>query len=172
MHIRPATLADLAALTVLQNHYVVNTHITFDLLPFTPAGREPWFREHSDGRRYRLLVAEESGGGILGYACTGRFRTKAAYDPTVESSIACAPGATGRGVGTELYRALFRAIEGEDIHRIDAGIAQPNDASNALHARFGFRAVGRFTAVGRKFGKYWDVLWMERPLRLAPDATR
>jgi phosphinothricin acetyltransferase len=57
-------------------------------------------------------------------------------------------------------------IANEDIHRVLAGIAQPNLASNSLHEKFGFRAIGTFTAVGRKFGKYWDVVWMERPLVL------
>ena len=166
MNIRPATLADLPALTAIHNHYVVNTHITFDVRPFTPAEREPWFHEHSDGARYRMFVAKDDR-ELLGYACTGRFRPKAAYDTTVEVSIACAPAATGRGVGTSLYRMLFEALAGEDIHRIVAGIAQPNEASGALHARFGFRPAGLFTAVGRKFGKYWDVLWMERPLDLS-----
>jgi phosphinothricin acetyltransferase len=166
MIIRPADLADLPSLTAIHNYYVVHTHITFDLRPFTPEEREPWFHDHSDGGRYRLFVAEESR-AIAGYACTGRFRAKAAYDTTVEASIACAPACAGRGIGGALYTVLFRAIAAEDIHRIVAGIAQPNDASNALHARFGFRPAGRFTAVGRKFDRYWDVVWMERPLVLA-----
>jgi phosphinothricin acetyltransferase len=65
-----------------------------------------------------------------------------------------------------LYQALFAALAHEDINRIVAGIAQPNAASNALHERFGFKPIGTFTAVGRKFDKYWDVRWLERPLRL------
>ncbi len=164
--IRPGALADLPRLTEIINHYVVNTHITFDLHPFTPEQRVEWFHEHSDGRRYQLLVAEMPAEGVLGYAATGRFRAKAAYDTTVEASIACSPQATGRGIGTQLYRALFALLAGEDIHRVVAGIAQPNPASNALHERFGFKEVGTFTAVGRKSGKYWDVRWMERPLLL------
>jgi len=164
--VRPATLADLPRLTAIHNHYVRHTHITFDVQPFMPEQRAAWFHDHSDGRRYRLLVAEDPSGGVLGYACTGRFRAKDAYDTTVEASVACRPDAVGRGLGTALYQALFEAVAGEDIHRIVAGIAQPNPASNALHQRFGFRIIGSFTQVGRKFAKYWDVIWMERPLRL------
>ncbi|HET7439679.1 MAG TPA: GNAT family N-acetyltransferase [Terriglobales bacterium] len=67
-----------------------------------------WFREHSDGQRYRLLVAESAGDGVVGYATTGRFRAKAAYDTTVEVSIACAPEAKGRGIGTQLMRRFSR----------------------------------------------------------------
>jgi len=65
-----------------------------------------------------------------------------------------------------LYGALFDAIADQDIHRIVAGIAQPNPASNALHRRFGFKGIGNFNEVGRKFDKYWDVTWMQRPLKL------
>ena len=164
--IRVADLEDLPRLTEIHNHYVVNTHITFDLRPFTPDERLTWFKEHSDGRRYRLLVADLRDKGVVGYATTGRFRTKEAYDTTVEVSVACSPDAIGYGIGTQLYEALFAAIQHEDIHRIVGGIAQPNPASNALHARFGFKPVGIFSSVGRKFGRYWDVMWVERPLSL------
>jgi phosphinothricin acetyltransferase len=81
-------------------------------------------------------------------------------------SIACDPKAAGHGIGTKLYRALFQALANEDINRIVAGIAQPNAASNALHEKFAFKLIGTFSAVGRKFDKYWDVKWLERPLRI------
>jgi phosphinothricin acetyltransferase len=71
--------------------------------------------------------------------------------------------------GTLLYRALFKLIAGEDIHRVVAGVTLPNPASMALHERFGFRHVGTFTENGRKFGKYWDVAWFERPLQLGHE---
>jgi len=165
--IRPASLNDLPGLTEIQNYYVIHTHITFDVQPFDPQRRRPWFSDHSDGRRYRLLVADDPKRGVLGYACTGRFRTKEAYDTTVEASVACGPDATGRGLGKLLYAALFEAIADQDVNRIVAGIAQPNLASNALHRHFGFKPIGTFSQVGRKFDRYWDVLWMERPLKLA-----
>lgn len=163
--VRPATIDDLPDITKIHNHYIVHTHITFDVQPYLPEQRLPWFHEHSDGRRYRMLVACDDQGSVAGYACTGRHRGKAAYDTSVEASIACRPNGVGQGIGTLLYQALFEALANEDIHRIVAGIAQPNPASNALHERFGFQRIGLFTEVGRKFGKYWDVLWMERPLR-------
>jgi phosphinothricin acetyltransferase len=81
----------------------------------------------------------------------------------VESSIYCRPDLVVRGIGTALYSALFDSLAGEDIHRIVGGISQPNAASVALHQRCGFRPVGVFSQVGRKFGKYWDVAWFERP---------
>jgi|SRR5580704_2515684 phosphinothricin acetyltransferase len=163
--IRPATRADLPRLTEIYNYYIANTPITFDVDPYTVETRMPWFEEHSETGRHRLLVAEENG-IVIGYASSGRFRSKAAYDPSVESSIYCAPEATGRGLGSKLYAALFEALDAEDINRIVAGVTIPNDASLALHRRFGFRAIGTFTEVGRKFGRFWDVSWLERPRKI------
>lgn len=164
--VRPARLDDLPGITEIHNYYIVNTHITFDIHPYVPEHRVSWFHDHSDGRRYRLLVACDPQGDVIGYACTGRHRSKEAYDTTVESSIGCRPDSTGRGLGTLLYEALFEAIADQDINRIVAGVAQPNAGSNALHQRFGFKTIGTFSQVGRKLGKYWDVMWMERPLKL------
>jgi phosphinothricin acetyltransferase len=162
--VRAAAPDDLPALTAIYNHYIVHTTITFDLQPFEPDGRRAWFDDHASTGRHRLLVAVDAG-GVVGYATTSRWRPKAAYDTTVESSVYCRPDAVGRGIGTLLYTALFEALAAEDIHRIVAGIGQPNPASVALHERFGFRQVGVFSSVGRKFGQYWDVAWFERPLK-------
>ena len=163
---RPAVLSDVPRLAEIYNHYILNTPITFNTEPFTSDGFRDWFEEHSDGKRHRLVVAMEDGGRVIGYAGTGRFRPKQAYETTVETTIYCTPECTSRGVGTALYRALFALIAGEDINRIVAGVTLPNPASLALHERFGFRRVGTFTENGRKFGKYWDVAWFERPLKL------
>jgi phosphinothricin acetyltransferase len=164
MIIRSAVLEDLPQLTELHNHYVKNTHITFDTQPFTADQRLGWYHDHSDGRRHRIVVAQEDGDKILGYASAGSFRKKQAYDTTVEVSVACIPELKGKGIGTALYAELFRLLAGEDVHRAVAGIAQPNDASNALHKKFGFTPVGTFTQVGRKFDKYWDVMWLEKTI--------
>jgi len=165
LEIRVADRSDLPRLTEIYNHYVVNTAITFDIAPLSVEARVPWFDEHTAGGRHRMLVAVEAG-VVVGYAGTARFRAKAAYDTTVEATIYCAHDATGRGIGTKLYAALFDAIANEDINRIVAGITLPNDVSIALHERLGFRRVGIYSEVGRKFGRYWDVIWLERPLRL------
>ncbi|HEX4004444.1 MAG TPA: GNAT family N-acetyltransferase [Candidatus Acidoferrales bacterium] len=162
--IRPAARADLPRLTEIYNHYVLHTPVTFDLEPYTVERREPWFAQFAPTGRYRLLVAEENG-AVIGYAGTTRFRPKAAYETTVETTIYCEPGAVGKGIGSRLYGALFEAIQSEDIRRIVAGYTLPNPASAALHQRHGFQRVGIFTENGRKFARYWDVAWNERPLR-------
>jgi phosphinothricin acetyltransferase len=164
MIIRPALVTDVPALTEIRNHYVVNTHVTFDVRPFSLEEGVGWFRDHSDGRRYRLLLAEDSTGRVLGYAGTGRFRAKEAYDTTVEVTIACRPEAIGKRLGTALYESLFPLLDPEGVHLVVAGIAQPNAASNALHERFGFRPIGTFPEVGWKLGRFWDVLWMGKAM--------
>ena len=140
------------------------TPITFDLHPLRPEDRRAWFDEHAASGRHRLLVAEAVDRQLLGYATSSRWRPKAAYDTTVETSVYCRQDATDRGIGGQLYRALFEAIADQDVHRLVAGMTLPNAASMALHERFGFTRVGEFAEVGRKFGQYWSVAWFERPM--------
>jgi len=159
--IRAAERHDLARLTEIYNHYVIHTPVTFDIEPYTVERREAWFAQFGATGRYRLLVAEADE-GIVGYAGTTRFRPKAAYDTTAETTIYCAHEFAGKGIGKQLYAALFEALKGEDIHRYVAGYTLPNPATAAIHEKFGFKVVGIFSENGRKFGKYWDVCWTER----------
>ncbi len=159
--IRPATDADLERINDIYNHYVSETHVTFDVEPRSLEWRRTWFEEH-DGGRYRALVAE-SDGRVSGYASSSRYRPRPAYDTSVETSVYVDHGHVGRGIGTALYTALLEMLEPGDVHRILGGVALPNDASLALHRRLGFGQVGVFTEQGFKFGRYWDVAWFERP---------
>ncbi|MBT3152761.1 N-acetyltransferase family protein [Streptomyces sp. CHD11] len=165
IQVRPGGEGDLAALTDLYNHYVRETAITFDTSAFTPEERRPWLLSHPVDGPYRLMVATDTGSGrILGYATSSPFRPKPAYATSVETTVYVAPGAGRRGIGTLLYKALFEALDSEAVHRAYAGIAHPNDASTRLHERFGFRHVGTYREVGRKFGRWWDVAWYEKEL--------
>jgi phosphinothricin acetyltransferase len=163
VEVRPATVDDLSAVNDIYNQYVGEAHYTFDLEPMTMEARREWFTHYSETGRHRLLVAV-SEGRVIGYACSSRFRPKPAYETSVETSVYLAPGAIGRGAGARLYEKLFKTLEGEDVHRAYAGIALPNPDSIGLHERFGFKRVGHFTEQGRKFGRYWDVAWYEKPL--------
>ena len=119
-------------------------------------------------RRARALPADGGGGKWLGVGLCGHHEL---------SSQGClrhhggnddlfAQEATGKGVGSLLYSALFEALKDEDINRIVGGYTLPNPASASLHQRFGFKPIGIFTQVGRKFGRYWDVAWNERPAKI------
>jgi phosphinothricin acetyltransferase len=176
--VRSGVEADLESLTDIYNHYVRETALTFDTVAFTPQERLPWLHSHPEDGPHRLLVAlepdtQDNASHVLGYATSSPYRPKAAYSTSVEVSVYLAPGATGRGIGTLLYQALFEALADEDIHRAYAAIAQPNEPSVRLHDAFGFRHIGTHTEVGRKFGRYRDVSWYEKPLlsRTAPNAS-
>lgn len=164
IRIRTATEASLPALVRLYNHYVTNTHITFDVSPLKAQERRGWFGGFSTTGPHRLLMAED-GGRPVGYASSSPFRPKPAYHRSVETTIYLDPGAAGRGIGLLLYGALLEALEAEPLaHRAYAGIALPNPGSIALHERLGFRLAGTFREVGFKFGQYWDVNWYEKDL--------
>ncbi|MEU9717801.1 N-acetyltransferase family protein [Streptomyces sp. NPDC047976] len=166
MEIRPGAEDDLEELTRIYNHYVIETPITFDVEPFTPEQRRPWLLAHPSSGPHRLLVAEE-GGKLLGYATSSAFRPKPAYTTSVETSVYLAPEHVGRGVGGLLYGALFEVLEQEDVHMALAGIAMPNEPSQRLHERLGFRHVGRLEQVGRKFDRFWDVSWYQKAITRA-----
>jgi phosphinothricin acetyltransferase len=162
--VRPGTINDLPRLTEIYNHYIVNTPTTFDLDALTVDDRRPWFDRYATHGRHRLLVADDAG-DVVGFVTTSRFHPRAAYDTTVEMTVLCAPEAVGRRLGDLMYTHLFDAIAGEDIRLAIAAITMPNDASVALHERFGFTRNALLPEAGRKFGRYWDVVWMTRRMR-------
>jgi phosphinothricin acetyltransferase len=161
--VRPAAEADLEAVNDIYNHYVVDSHVTFDVEPTTMDRRKEWFGHYGPTGRHRLMAAE-SDSRVVGYAGSSQFRPKPGYDTTVETSVYVAPDSLGQGVGVALFEALFEALRGEDVHRALAGIALPNPASVRLHQRFGFRRVAFYTEQGRKFDRYWDVAWYQKDL--------
>jgi phosphinothricin acetyltransferase len=162
MDIRAGRAEDLVRVNEIYNHYVRTAACTFDIEEISMERRREWFGKYSTEGRHRLFVADD--GGIVGYAISSPFMERRAYETSVSTSVYCAPEHTGRGVGSALYRRLFDALAGEDLHRAYAGITQPNDASVALHTSFGFTQVAYFTEQGRKFDRYWDVAWFEKEL--------
>ena len=154
--VRPS-IADLPALTDIYNHYVVNTAITFDLRPFAPEERRPWFDEHLTTGRHRLLVAADESGAILGYATTSRWRPKAAYDTTVEASVYCRAKSVGRGCGTELYRGALRRARrrGCASDRRRRQLAEPgvDQAARAVRLPSRGRVSGRRPKVRQVLGR-------------------
>ena len=160
--IRPVRESDHPGICEIYNHYVVTSPATFDLEPYTLEERRPWFDAFETSSRYKLFVAVGADDEVRGYAGSLRFRPKAAYETTIETTVYLAPEWTGKGLGRELLQALLAALEGEDIHQALAGISLPNPSSIALFEAFGFDRMGVFREVGRKLGRYWDVAWYEK----------
>jgi len=161
---RNATAADIPALTDIYIFYFTDGAITFDTQVKTIDQRLQWFAQFDTTGAHQLMIAQDQG-RVIGYANSSRFREKPAYATSVETTIYLDPGVKRGGVGTALYQALFDAIRHADINRAYAGITQPNEASVALHQKFGFKPIGTYSQVGRKFDQYWDVQWFEKPLR-------
>ncbi len=161
--IRRGRPSDLDALTRIYDHYVTTTHVTFDLDRSEPEQWRSWIKQFSDNGRHQLFVAE-AGEGAIGYVCSTPFKQKAAYRVSVETTVYVAQAAVGRRVGLRLMRSLLDALTHAGVHRAYAGVALPNEASEALHRKLGYRRVGVLTEVGRKFDRYWDVAWYEKCL--------
>jgi len=161
--IRPVEQSDLPALLAIYNHYVETTAITFDLEPRTLEQRQVWLDGFQPSGRHQCFVAVKEGTAV-GWACSAKFREKDAYNTTVETSVYLAPAEAGQGLGRKLYTALFDALATEDVHRAIGCLTVPNEPSVRLHLACGFEKVGEFHAVGRKFGRFWDVSWYEKAL--------
>jgi phosphinothricin acetyltransferase len=158
--IRSATSADGDVLAAIYNHYVTDTIVTFEE---TPVSADEMQARIAEVERLKLpwLVAEE-GGEVIGFAYAHPWRPRYAYRFSVESTVYLRAGTTARGIGTELYRALFTALQARgDVHAVIGGIALPNDASVKLHERLGMKKVAHFTDVGFKFGRWIDVAYWE-----------
>ncbi|WP_204012256.1 GNAT family N-acetyltransferase [Virgisporangium aurantiacum] len=166
--IEPAAEVDLPGIVEVLNYVAANSHASFDTRPVSVAERRDWFEQFSSTGPYRLLVARR-GNLFLGYACSQRYRDHEAFRETVEVSIALDVSCRGQGVGSLLYRELFECLAEEPVHVFLTGIAMPNDASVALHRKFGFTEVGTFREYAVKNGQYLSSLWMQR---LSPTADQ
>ncbi|GAB2932464.1 GNAT family N-acetyltransferase [Rhodococcus aerolatus] len=156
--IRPATRADAPGCAAVYRPWVEGTAVSFEAV--APDAAE--VARRIDAAR-AWLVAEEAG-TVLGYAYAGVFNARAAYDASVSTSVYLAPDARGRGLGGALYRTLLGGLPALGVHRAFAGVALPNPASEALHARVGFTPVGVFTEAGHKLGRWHDVAWFAHDL--------
>jgi phosphinothricin acetyltransferase len=157
-----ATEDDLPAIVGILNYAAASSIARFETRPVSVAERRGWFGQFAAAGPYRLVVAR-GGDQVLGYACSQRYRDLEAFRETVEVSIALDVNSRGQGVGTALYGALFDSLAGEpSIHVALAGIALPNDASVALHRKFGFTEVGTFCEYAIKNGQYISSVWMQR----------
>jgi phosphinothricin acetyltransferase len=162
VEITAGTEDDLAAIVGILNYTAASSIARFETRPVSVAERGEWFGQFSAAGPYRLVVARD-GDQVRGYACSQRYRDLEAFRETVEVSIALDDSSRGQGVGTAMYRALFDGLAAEpSVHVALAGIALPNDASVALHRKFGFTEVGTFCEYAIKNGQYISSVWMQR----------
>ena len=150
---------DAAELLAIYRPYVEETAITFEYT--VPTVEELRGRICHTLARFPYLKAV-CDGQAAGYAYVSPFRTRAAYQWSVETSIYVRQDCRGRGVGTALYQTLEEILRRQGIRNLYAGITDPNPASQALHHAFGYRTVARYSACGYKLDRWHDVIWMEK----------
>jgi L-amino acid N-acyltransferase YncA len=167
--IRPATEADLPAITAIYGDAVATSTVSFETEPPSVDAMSRRFGALLDGGYPYLVYTRE--GAVAGYAYAGPYHQRAAYRFTVEDSIYVARASRGGGIGGGLLAALIAECERLDFRTMVAVIAESGStASAALHARLGFTPVGTLAAVGYKHGRWLDVTLMQRPLGRARNA--
>jgi phosphinothricin acetyltransferase len=163
MTIRPATHADLKGILDIYNDAVLKTTASYDYEPRSLEQRREWFEERQR-ENYPVLVAVDDAGCIIGWSALNPYHARVGYRFTSENSVYVAENQRGKGVGRALLGPLLDAGKARGLHAVIAAIDADNEASVRLHAAFGFEKVGHFKQVGFKFGRWLDVVYMERLL--------
>lgn len=166
MRIRNATREDAERLLEIYSYYVEKTAISFEY--DVPSLGEFTNRIANTLKKFPYLVVEEEG-VVQGYAYAGPFKERAAYDHCCELSIYLARDAQGRGYGRKLYEALETALKAKGILNLYACIADPiiedeylTKNSEQFHQHLGFVKAGEFHKCGYKFGRWYNMIWMEK----------
>ena len=161
MHVRRARLEDAEALRAIYNLEVTTSTVTFDLVPRTEAQQRAWLAERSGA--HAVVVAEEAG-EVLGFGSLSPYRDRPAYTTTVEDSVYVRRDLQGKGVGRVLLAELVDVATASGFHTVIARVVGGHEASLALHRAQGFELVGTEREVGRKFGRWLDVVVLQRLL--------
>ena len=166
MRTRLVEVDDAVAVMNIYNPEVIESSISFDLVPRTLDQQQAWIRAHLDTHPCIVAVNEEDDLGelgarserILGFALVSTFRDRPAYASTVENSVYVHRGARDRGVGEVLLRQLIDTAQNSGFHSLIARIIGENHSSIRLHEKCGFTLVGTEIEVGRKHGHWLDVV--------------
>ncbi len=150
---------DADALRAIYNVEVLESTVTFDLVPRSLADQVAWVDEHSGG--HPAIVAVDDAGVVGGFASLSPYRRRPAYATTVEDSVYVRRDLRGRGVGRLLLGDLVARALDHGFHSVIGRIVGDHEASIALHAACGFEQVGREREVGRKFNRWLDVILMQ-----------
>ena len=161
MRVRLATIDDAEAIRAIYNPEVLESTVTFDLVPRTLEDQQQWLDEHSGA--HPAVVAVD-GDVIVGYGSLSEYKPRPAYRTSVEDSVYVHRGYQGRGVGRLILGSLIDLAVDHGFHAVFARIVGGHEASIALHEKCGFDTIGTEREVGRKFGQWLDVVIMEKLL--------
>ena len=166
IQIRVASPQDAQAMLAIYAPYVERTAVSFELTP--PSLEEFRGRVETTLRRFPWLAVQQ-GDRVIGYAYASPLHPRAAYAWSAEASIYLAPDCHGQGVGRRLYDELEKILAAQRVQNLNACIACPvredeflTFGSIRFHERQGYRMVGKFTRCGYKFGRWYNMVWMEK----------
>lgn len=162
MEVRVARAEDAEAMRAIYNVEVETSTVTFDLVPRSLSEQRAWLAAR--GGAHTALVAVIDG-DVVGFGSLSPYKDRPAYSTSVEDSVYVRRDRQGLGIGRALLGELMATAEASGFHAVFARIVGGHEASINLHAAFGFEIVGTEKEVGRKFGKWLDVVVMERLLR-------
>lgn len=165
--VRDASPADVAAITAIYNHAVLHTTATWDLTASTVDDRRAWFDARTQAG-LPVLVAVDPEGRVVGYASYGPFRNKAGYAATVEHSVYVTEAMRGAGIGERLVAALVDRAAAAGVHVMVGGVSADNEGSLRFHERLGFERVALLRSVGRKFGRWLDLVYVHKMISGEP----
>ena len=160
--VRLAERRDAGAIRAIYNLEVAESTVTFDLVPRTLDEQVDWIDAHS-GAHPAVVAADESG-EVVGFGSLSPFKERPAYSPTVEDSVYVPRDRRGQGIGRLLLDELLGLAVDHGFHSVMARIVGNHEASIALHVACAFELVGTEREVGRKFGRWLDVVEMQRML--------
>jgi phosphinothricin acetyltransferase len=159
--VRLARATDAEAIRSIYNLEVTESTVTFDLVPRTLAEQEAWLVEHEG---VHPAVVAVLGGEVVGFGSLAPYRSRPAYATTVEDSVYVRRDRRGTGCGRAIVGELTQLGTDHGFHAVMARIVGGHEASIGLHAACGFELVGIEREVGRKFGRWLDVVLMQRLL--------
>lgn len=162
VHIRPAVLDDVEPILEIYNDQVLTSTATFDLVPRTLAEQREWLTDRSGAHAVVVAVSDE--GTVVGFGALSAYRERAGYATTVEDSVYVAASHRGQGIGALVLNHLVTTATKHGFHVLMAKIVGGHEISIGLHTACGFEIVGTEKEVGRKFGRWLDVVLMERLL--------
>jgi phosphinothricin acetyltransferase len=170
VQLRRATADDAEAIRAIYNIEVETSTVTFDLVPRTADDQRRWIEGRSGA--HAVVVAVDDAGEVIGFGSLSPYRDRPAYSTTVEDSVYVHRDHQGEGVGRSVLAELIRLADEHGFHAVMARIVGDHPTSIGLHSSQGFHVVGREREVGRKFGRWLDVVVMERLVASGRDDPR